>query len=94
MYWCPVLRDDDHFFFLTTWTMLRFGSRIRLTRREAETFAEITNFEPEGIRTEADLLAYVDECKRYYKGASYEARFLCWLIDQHLGRCVHGHVPG
>ncbi|MFT3815671.1 MAG: hypothetical protein QM740_20285 [Acidovorax sp.] len=94
MYKRPILFDDLGVAVPITLPMIRFGNQIRLTRPEAETFAEITNFDPEGIRTEADLLTYADECKRYYSGSSYEARFLCWLIDQHLGRCVRGHPVG
>lgn len=72
--------------------MLRCGNQIRLTRREAEVFKEITDFEPVGVRTLADLEAYVADCKRYYHGNSHAARFLHWLIDEELDQCV-GRAP-
>lgn len=72
--------------------MLRSGDHIRLTRREAETFQEITNFEPLNVRTEADLWGYVARCKRYYRGTSLSARFLHSLIDEHLGNCLSARL--
>jgi hypothetical protein len=67
--------------------MIRLGSQIRLTRREVERFAKITDIEPVGVRTLADLQAYVDRCKAHYWGVSNETRFLHWLIDRELARC-------
>ncbi|GAO20707.1 MULTISPECIES: hypothetical protein [Comamonadaceae] len=69
-------------------TMLRCGNQIRLTRREAEVFKEITDFEPADIRTLADLERYVAQCKGYYHGTSYATAFLHWLIDGQLDACV------
>ena len=74
--------------------MLRCGNQIRLTRREAEVFKEITDFEPAGIRTLDDLQAYVSRCKRHYHGTSYATRFLHWLIDEQFGHCVAGQAAG
>ncbi len=68
--------------------MLRSGNQIRLTRREAEIFKEITDIEPAGIRTLDDLQAYIASCKRHYHGTSYATRFLHWLIDEQFGNCV------
>lgn len=73
--------------------MLRLGNQIRLTRREAETFKEITDFEPEGIRTLDDLQAYVARCKRHYHGTSHATRFLHWLIDEQFGHCATSLAP-
>lgn len=72
--------------------MLRSGHQIRLTRREAEVFEEITAFEPKGIRTLDDLQSYVTRCKRHYHGTSHATRFLHWLIDDQFGRCVSGQA--
>ena len=72
-------------------SMIRFGNQIRLTRREAEAFKEITTFEPEDVRTVADLHAYVDRCKAHYWGRSYATRFLHWLIDREVLACMRGH---
>lgn len=75
--------------------LLRFGNQIRLTRREAEVFKEITDFEPGDIQTLCDLEAYVDSCKRFYVGTSYATQFLHSLIDAQYARCVTGQVgPG
>lgn len=67
--------------------MIRFGHQIRLTRREVERFAKITAIEPVGIRTLADLQAYIARCKAHYWGSSRETQFLHWLIDREYGRC-------
>lgn len=68
--------------------MIRLGQQVRLTRKEAENFAEITGFLPDGVRTIADLDAYVAKCKQHYKGKSRETRFLHWLLDQEKLRCL------
>ena len=68
--------------------MLRHGSRIRLTRREVERLHRITDIEPVGIRTDADLEAYVQRCKAHYWGVSKETQYLHWLIDQEIERCL------
>ena len=67
--------------------MLRLGSQIRLTRREKERFRKITDIEPVGIRTAADLQAYVARCKAHYWGCSWQTRCLHWLIDRELAAC-------
>lgn len=67
--------------------MIQFGQRIRLTRREIQRFKTITDIEPVGIRTHADLDAYVERCKAYYWGVSKETQFLHWLIDSEYHRC-------
>ena len=68
-------------------TMIRLGPQIRLTRREVERFAKITDIEPVGIRTVGDLESYVARCKAHYWGVSNETRFLHWLIDREVARC-------
>ena len=67
--------------------MLRLGSQIRLTRREADRFTKITGVEPVGIRTAADFQAYIDRCKAYYWGVSKQTRCLHWLIDREVELC-------
>lgn len=64
--------------------MLRLGQQIRLTRREAERFAEITGFEPVNVNTLDDLTKYIEGCKKHYWGVSDETRFLHHLIDKEL----------
>ena len=49
--------------------MLRLGSQIRLTRKEVAHFLWLTDIEPVGIRTLADLQAYVLQCKAHYWGS-------------------------
>jgi hypothetical protein len=66
--------------------MLRCGTRIRLTRAEAERLAQITGIQPDPVRTFADLYAYARRCKAHYWGCSGDTRFLRWLIDQEIGR--------
>lgn len=68
-------------------TMIRFGPHIRLTRREAERFKLITDLEPVGIRTLADLDAYIAQCKAHYWGVSRDTQFLHWLIDREYQQC-------
>lgn len=68
-------------------TMIQFGQRIRLTRREIQRFKKITDIEPVGIRTRADLDAYVERCKTHYWGVSKETQFLHWLIDSEYQQC-------
>lgn len=68
--------------------MIRLGTRIRLTQREVERFTKITAIEPVGIRTLADLDAYVSRCKAHYWGVSRQTRFLHWLIDREHEQCV------
>ena len=67
--------------------MIRLGSHVRLSGREIERFTKITAIEPEGIRTLADLDAYVARCKAHYWGVSRETRFLHWLIDREYHKC-------
>lgn len=67
--------------------MIHFGSQIRLTRREVERFRKITGIEPEGVRTLADLDAYIARCKAHYWGVSEETQFLHWLIDREYAQC-------
>ena len=66
--------------------MIRFGTRIRLTRREAERFKLITDLEPVGIRTLADLDAVVGLRKSVIGDQIQwdDARYLAWRY--HLGR--------
>lgn len=88
MPFCSTMQLSPHCDHCATTAMLRSGNQIRLTRREAETFKEITDFEPEGVRTLDDLQAYVARCKQYYHGTSYATRFLHWLIDEQCGHCI------
>jgi len=68
--------------------MIRLGSQIRLSRREVERFLKITDIEPVGVRTIDDLEAYIARCKAHYWGVSKETRFLHWLIDREVARCL------
>ena len=68
-------------------TMIRFGQRIRLTRREVERFTKITGIAPMGVCTLDDLAAYVVRCKAHYWGVSRETQFLHWLIDREYAQC-------
>ena len=68
--------------------MIRLGSQIRLTRREIEYFHWLTDIEPVGIRTSADLQTYVSKCKAHYWGVSQDTQFLHWMIDQEVARCL------
>jgi hypothetical protein len=67
--------------------MLRLGTRIPLTRKEAAEFLEITGIEPGEIRTPDELQRYVARCKAHYWGHSDDTKFLHWLIDRHLTHC-------
>lgn len=67
--------------------MIRLGHQIRLTRREVERFSKITTIEPAGVRTLADLEAYVARCKAHFWGTSRETQFLHWLIDRETEAC-------
>ena len=67
--------------------MIHLGHQIRLTRREVERFTKITAIEPVGVRTLADLEAYIAHCKAHYWGASRETQFLHWLIDREMETC-------
>jgi hypothetical protein len=67
--------------------MLRLGNHVRLTRREIERFTKVTGIAPVGIRTQADLDAYIERCKAHYWGVSRETQFLHWLMDREYQRC-------
>jgi hypothetical protein len=60
----------------------------RLTGREVERFTRITGIEPVGVKSLDDLDDYIGRCKDYYQGASHEARFLRWLLDEERSRCL------
>jgi hypothetical protein len=66
--------------------MIRLGTHIRLTRPEVERLFRLTDIEPVGIRTRADLDAYVARCKAHYWGHSRDTQFVHWLIDQERAR--------
>jgi hypothetical protein len=68
--------------------MIRLGNQLRLTCREAERFTRITGIEPVGVKSLDDLDDYIGRCKDYYQGASHEARFLRWLLDEERSRCL------
>jgi len=66
--------------------MLRLGSQLRLTGREVERFTRITGFVPVGVKSLDDLDDYIRQCKAYYDGASKDACFLRWLLDEERSR--------
>lgn len=68
--------------------MIRLGMQIRLTRKEIADFHWLTGIEPVGIRTLADLDAYVARCKSHYWGVSPDTQFLHWMIDKEVARCL------
>ena len=68
--------------------MIRLGPQIRLTRKEIQQLHWLTDIEPVGIRTLADLEAYVAKCKAHYWGVSEDTQFLNWAIDQEVARCL------
>jgi hypothetical protein len=68
--------------------MLRLGNHLRLTNREVERFTRITGIEPVGVKSLDDLDDYIRQCKAHYRGASQEARFLRWLLDEERSRCL------
>jgi hypothetical protein len=68
--------------------MIRCDSQIRLTRAEVEYFRWLTNIEPAGIRTLADLKSYVAQCKAHYWGHSPDTQFLHWMIDKEVAKCL------
>jgi hypothetical protein len=68
--------------------MIRLGNQLRLTGREVERFTRITGVEPVGVKSLDDLDDYIGRCKDYYQGASHEARFLRWLLDEERSRCL------
>ena len=68
--------------------MIRLGNQLRLTGREVERFTRITGIEPVGVKSLDDLDDYIGRCKDYYQGASHEARFLRWLLDEERSRCL------
>ena len=41
-----------------------------------------------GVMSLDDLDDYIGRCKDYYQGASQEARFLRWLLDEERSRCL------
>ena len=41
-----------------------------------------------GVKSLDDLDDYIGRCKDYYQGASQEARFLRWLLDEERSRCL------
>ena len=69
--------------------MIRLGCHVRLTGREIERFTRITAIEPVGVRTLADLGAYIARCKAHYRGVSRQTQFLHWLIDREVQQCQH-----
>ena len=72
--------------------MLQCDESARLTRPEVKRWSRITGFEPVGIRTVDDLCRYVARCKQHYWGTSDETRFLHWLMDDEVSRCVGGQA--
>jgi hypothetical protein len=68
--------------------MLRLGNQLRLTRPEVERFTRITGIEPVAVKSLDNLDHYIRQCKAYYRGASDEARFLRWWLDEERSRCL------
>ena len=68
--------------------MIRHRNQLRLTGREVERFTRITGIEPVGVKSLDDLDDYIGRCKDHYQGASHEARFLRWLLDEERSRCL------
>ena len=71
-----------------SFAMIRLGNQLRLTGREVERFTRITGIEPVGVKSLDDLDDYIYRCKDHYQGASHEARFLRWLLDEERSRCL------
>jgi hypothetical protein len=71
-----------------SFNMIRLGNQLRLTGREVERFTRITGIEPVAVKSLDDLDDYIGRCKDYYQGASHEARFLRWLLDEERSRCL------
>lgn len=67
--------------------MIRLDQQVRLTRREVERFTKITAIAPVGIRTLAELDAYIASCKAHYWSVSHDTQFLHWLIDREYQQC-------
>lgn len=70
--------------------MIRLGSHIRLTRTEFERLFLLTDIAPHAVRTLGDLHDYASRCKNHYWGCSADTRFLHWLIDREVERCIAG----
>ena len=68
--------------------MIRLGNSIRLNRREVERFTKITGFEPVDVRTLDDLDRYIRKCKDHFWGESDDTRFLHFLLNEELSRCL------
>ena len=66
--------------------MIRLGPQIRLTRKEIQQLHWLTDIEPVGIRTLADLEAYVAKCKAHYWGVSEDTQVLR-LVIQPIEHC-------
>ena len=50
-------------------TMIRFGQRIRLTRREVERLTKITGIAPLDVSTLDELAAYLVRCKGFCRNS-------------------------
>ena len=64
------------------------GPQIGMYTDGTYTNARITGIEPVGVKSLDDLDDYIGRCKDYYQGASQEARFLRWLLDEERSRCL------
>ena len=82
------LTQADTYSATQNFDMIRLGNQLRLTGREVERFTRITGIEPVGVKSLDDLDDYIGRCKDYYQGASQEARFLRWLLDEERSRCL------
>lgn len=68
--------------------MIRLGNSIRLTRREVERFTKITGIAPVDVRSLDDMDKYIGTCKAHFWGESEDTRFLHFLLDEEMSRCL------
>ena len=68
--------------------MTRLANQLRLRGREGALSPRIPGSPPGGVKSLDDLDDYIGRCKDYYQGASQEARFLRWLLDEERSRCL------
>lgn len=68
--------------------MLSTGHSARLTGPEVKRWTKITGFDPSGVRSADELVRYAARCKKHFWGTSEDTRFLHFLIDEELRRCL------
>ena len=64
------------------------GPPLPLTGGGGALFPGTTASARGGVKSLDDLDDYIGRCKDYYQGASQEARFLRWLLDEERSRCL------